>query len=97
MVVEIPYAKYKEFCSKLSSKDIFYYLRNVFVKFPYDDTIYAVKYKIGGKPHKIYDSLLRNKKITEVHITSITENTLQAENRVLGTSNYKGKSVLILL
>ena len=65
MVVEISYEKYKAFCSYLPCKDVFYFIKNLFIKFPNDDTIYAIKYDFKKGPEVSYNNFFQKYKDEE--------------------------------
>lgn len=98
MVVEIGYDKYKTFCSYLPCKDVFYFIKNLFVKFPSDDTIYGVKYDFKKNPENSYNELVS---INGIEIISLNDFLTGLPVSDAGTyirdELYRNKNFLVLL
>ncbi len=98
MIVEISYEKYKEFCKLLPCKDVFYYLSNLFVKFPYDDTIYGVKYDCKSNPEDIYNGLVETNNLEVQKLSEFLKGLPITESGTFVQSTvYKDKSYLVVL
>lgn len=98
MVVEISYEKYKTFCSYLPCKDVFYFIKNLFVKFPNDDTIYGVKYDFKEGPEVSYNNLITP---NSIEMISLADFLLGLPVSDAGTyikdDLYRDKNFLVLL
>lgn len=98
MVLEISYEQYKEFCSKLPCKDVFYFLKDLFVMFPYDNNIYAIKYTWSKTPEKAYADLVKNNKVVEETLSEFLIGLPTTENGTfIKDELYRGKSILVKL
>lgn len=95
MVCEINYEQYKEFCSKLSCKDAFYFLKNLFVKFPNDTTIYAVKSEIDKDPEQIFQQLEEKGLINHCNLEDFISGLPDETLTYLKEDMYKDKSFLV--
>lgn len=98
MVLEINYEQYKDFCSRLPCKDVFYFLKDLFVAFPCDDNIYAIKYNWKLTPENAYSELLKNDKIVENTMIEFLAGLPTTENGTfIRDELYRGKSILVKL
>ena len=98
MVVEISYEKYKAFCGYLPCKDVFYFIKNLFIKFPNDDTIYAIKYDFKKGPEVSYNNLITS---NSIEMISLADFLLGLPVSDAGTNIkddlYRDKNFLVLL
>ena len=98
MVVEIGYEQYKQFCSMLVCKDIFYYLETLFIKYPNDDKIYAVKFPAGSDIEKLFNKLRKNNKVVEMSLSDFKRGCTPVNNTIAIDENmYNGKNVLVVI
>ena len=98
MVIEIGYENYKTFCSYLPCKDVFYFIKNLFVKFPNDDTVYGIKYDFHKSPETSYNILISS---NEIEIISLHDFLIGLPVSEAGTyirdELYRDKNFLVLL
>lgn len=98
MILEIPYDKYKYFCSLLPCKDVFYFLKNLFVKFPNDDTVYSIKVKIGEDSEKVYNSLKDKNELITYNLSEFLKGLPTNDNGIYVKEDmYNDKSILVIL
>ena len=98
MVLEINYEQYKTFCGYLPCKDVFYFLDNLFVKFPKDDNIYAIKSDVHSNPEFVYENILRTGKLVENTLNEFLMGLPTSENGTyIKDELYRGKSILVKL
>lgn len=98
MVLEIGYEQYKEFCSKLPCKDVFYFIKNLFVSFPNDENIYAVKYNIHKSPKKVYEKLVIENELIRQDLEEFLLGLPRTDNKTFIIEKmYKDNSFLIQL
>ena len=96
MVKEIGYEQYKYFCSFLPCKDVFYFIKNLFVQFDNDETIYAVKYNFNSNPEKIYSDLISNNNIESWSMADFLKGLPVNDNGTyIQDGMYRDKSILI--
>ncbi len=98
MVFEIGYEQYKEFCSKLPCKDVFYFLKDLFVVFPFDNNVYAIKYNWKKTPESAYNELVKNNMIVEWSLSEFMSGLPTTENGTfIKDELYRDKSVVVKL
>ena len=98
MVSEIKYDKYLEFCGMLPSKDVFYLIKHLFVKFTGDDTIYAVKYPASQNIEKLYNSLQKNKTLVVMSLSEFLSGVPVNETFAIPNEGlYLNKSILVVI
>lgn len=100
MVKEITLARYNEFCSKFKGKDVFFYVRNLFVKFPDDDTIYGVKYDLNKVPDVVYSEICSQNTLTIYSLTEFIKGVPIITKELCKTVDiemYDGKDILVII
>lgn len=96
-VTEISYEDYKKFCSYLPCKDIFYYLKTLFVSFNDGKTIFAVKIPSSANPHDVFNKLKSKNQITEYSLAQFKLGMNSVEQSVVVDKNlYRDKNILVL-
>lgn len=100
MVKEITYKKYKEFCTNFIGKDIFFYIRNLFVKFPDDETIYGVKYDLNKSPDAVYSEICEHNTLTIYSLSEFISGVPIVTKELRKNVNiemYAGKDILVVI
>lgn len=100
MVKEITYEKYKEFCKNFIGKDIFFYIRNLFVKFPDDETIYGVKYDLNRGPDAVYSEICEQNTLTIYSLSEFISGVPIVTKELRKNVNielYAGKDILVVI
>ena len=82
----------------LSCKDVFYYINTLFLKYPHDETIYAVKYPANSNIEKLFNKLEKTGQITKYTISEFKSGFSIMNNLVdLDEKMYELKNILILM
>ena len=98
MVVEIGYEKYKIFCSYLPCKDVFYFIKNLYVKFPNDETIYGIKYDFQKSPEISYNTLISANEIEIISLKDFLKGLPVSDaGTYIRDELYRDKNFLVLL
>ena len=82
----------------LPSKDVFHLLKNLYVLFPDDETIYGVKYSTKHSANKVF-KVLEKKQILETMTLSefLSGLPTNENNAIPNESMYADKSILVIL
>ena len=96
MVKAISYDKYKHFCSFLPCKDVFYFIKDLFIQFDDDETIYAVKYDVKSNPDSVYNELKKDGKVEIWSLFDFLKGLPTSDNGTYIQDNmYRDKSILV--
>lgn len=94
----ISYQQYKDFCSLMPSKDIFYFLKSLFIKYKNEDVIYGVKYNSNQSPENLYKTLESKNKIIVLTLEDFLSGLPTNEgNCLIQEDKYKDKNLLVLM
>lgn len=98
MVKEISYEDYKRFCSYLSSKDVFFYIKTLFVRFRGDSTVYAIKTPADKDISSLYYTLEKKHHLTYYTMEEFKSGLSVSDKVCVVKKNmYKDKNILVTL